>query len=197
MSSAILFAEHLPGILMAGGAAILAMLMLLNLRSRLARRRQAESPREFIERVREEAGEPAAPVEIKGSHATSLHLEETAKRLIAQIDGRASRLEELIRRADERLRRLEEAEAPAPVASISPMKLNGRDREDAEESGGYQIRHPAEAGARRPWREPPDPLAASVYELADRGRTPVEIAQTLDEQVGKVELILALRACTA
>jgi len=38
-----------------------------------------------------------------------------------------------------------------------------------------------------------DPLSASVYELADRGRTPVQIAQYLDEQVGKVELILALR----
>ena len=38
-----------------------------------------------------------------------------------------------------------------------------------------------------------DPLAEQIYELADAGRTPVEIAQDLDEQVGKVELILALR----
>lgn len=38
-----------------------------------------------------------------------------------------------------------------------------------------------------------DPLTANVYELADRGRTNIEIAQYLDEQVGKVELILALR----
>ncbi len=38
-----------------------------------------------------------------------------------------------------------------------------------------------------------DPLSASVYELADRGRTPVQIAQYLDEQVGKIELIIALR----
>lgn len=41
---------------------------------------------------------------------------------------------------------------------------------------------------------PNDPLSASVCELSDRGRTPVEIAQLLDEQVGKVELILALRS---
>jgi hypothetical protein len=34
---------------------------------------------------------------------------------------------------------------------------------------------------------------AAVYELADGGRDPVEIARALDEQIGKVELILALR----
>ena len=38
-----------------------------------------------------------------------------------------------------------------------------------------------------------DPLTEEIYELADAGRTPVEIAQHLAEQVGKVELILALR----
>jgi len=38
-----------------------------------------------------------------------------------------------------------------------------------------------------------DPLAARVHELADSGFTSVAIARELDEQVGKVELILALR----
>ena len=40
---------------------------------------------------------------------------------------------------------------------------------------------------------PADPLTTTVYELADAGHGPVEIAQQLEEQVGKVELILALR----
>jgi len=43
----------------------------------------------------------------------------------------------------------------------------------------------------------PDPLTASVYELADRGLQSVAIAQNLDEHVGKVELILALRSSGA
>ncbi len=38
-----------------------------------------------------------------------------------------------------------------------------------------------------------DPLTRSVYALADDGRSSVEIARKLDEQIGKVELILALR----
>ena len=40
---------------------------------------------------------------------------------------------------------------------------------------------------------PLDPLTEAVYEQSDNGLTPVEIAQQLDEQIGKVELILALR----
>jgi hypothetical protein len=41
-----------------------------------------------------------------------------------------------------------------------------------------------------------DPLTRSVYEHADTGLSALEIAQQLDEQVGKVELILALREPT-
>ena len=41
---------------------------------------------------------------------------------------------------------------------------------------------------------PDDPLARSVYQLADEGMEPTQIAQQLDEHIGKIELILALRA---
>lgn len=43
---------------------------------------------------------------------------------------------------------------------------------------------------------PTDPLADSVYQLADDGLGPEQIARQLDEHVGKVELILALRAAS-
>ena len=60
------------------------------------------------------------------------------------------------------------------------------------------VRNPVEAYA---WltvaaNGPPvslDPLTQSVYELADTGYQPIQIAQELQEQVGKVELILSLR----
>ena len=39
-----------------------------------------------------------------------------------------------------------------------------------------------------------DSLTLAVYERADAGRNPIEIARELEEQVGKVELILALRS---
>ncbi len=38
-----------------------------------------------------------------------------------------------------------------------------------------------------------DPLTKQVYSLADAGRSPLNIARDLNEQVGKIELILALR----
>lgn len=39
-----------------------------------------------------------------------------------------------------------------------------------------------------------DTLTRSIYALADAGSDPLEIAKQLDEHVGKVELILALRS---
>jgi hypothetical protein len=41
---------------------------------------------------------------------------------------------------------------------------------------------------------PDDPLARQVYQLADTGLAPADIAQKIGEHVGKVELILALRS---
>jgi hypothetical protein len=38
-----------------------------------------------------------------------------------------------------------------------------------------------------------DPLNQQIYELADEGLAPVEIARRLEQQTGKVELVLALR----
>ncbi len=49
-----------------------------------------------------------------------------------------------------------------------------------------------QVGRKRRWRLR-DPSLPSVYELADTGYQPIQIAQELDEQVGKVELILSLR----
>lgn len=47
---------------------------------------------------------------------------------------------------------------------------------------------------RPPPRDPAvDPLNQQVYELSDEGLPPVEIARQLNQQTGKVELILALR----
>ena len=41
-----------------------------------------------------------------------------------------------------------------------------------------------------------NPLARRIYQLADSGRDSAQIAQELEEHIGKVELILALRTQT-
>lgn len=55
-----------------------------------------------------------------------------------------------------------------------------------------QVIEKLERGA-GPTEPPADPQTIRIYRLADEGRSPMEIAQELDEHVGKVELILALR----
>jgi hypothetical protein len=131
-----------------------------------ARRRRAAgqlTAREEMERLRQRGA-------VKGDlEQLMVEIEQLAKRLGGQLDAKAIHLEALLREADAKiveLRKLSEA-APPPAASASDEPT--------------------------PLAEPGDPLARRVCELADEGLTPVDIARRLDEHVGKIELILALR----
>lgn len=108
-------------------------------------------------------------------------LVQLARRILAQVEARSAQLEALIADADERiaeLRRLEERH-PALQDGGAPRPGGG-----------------ASGAARPPAREPDHPaggVTREVYALADRGLAPVEIARELDQHLGSVELILALR----
>lgn len=93
-----------------------------------------------------------------------VNAEELARRLAAHLDNKAMRLEALLDEAKATIERLESLSAAASRQGDAP------DGVDA-----------------------PDPIVRNIYRLADEGRAPLEIAQALDEQVGKVELVLALR----
>jgi len=93
-------------------------------------------------------------------------VDELSRRLAEELDRKAARLERLIAEADERLGRLEAA-----------LRRTGS----------------AADGHVGPGEGALDPVSVQVYELADRGYSAVEIAQSLGQHVGKVELILALR----
>ncbi len=97
-----------------------------------------------------------------------VQLEELARQTNAQIDNRATRLEILLAEADEKigtLRTLVERLEASPAPRDEPP---GPD-------------------------DAPNPEHVRVYELADGGKSPVEIARELERDVGEVELILALR----
>lgn len=134
---------------------------------------------------------------------------ESVRLLMTALDTRCKTLEVLLRQADERIRQLEDALDDRVGASIGPTRAA---LSEWPRHASTETRIPAPpptAGEEQPAAERPsvevaafgaayfggtlDPLTANVYELADRGRTPLEIARNLDEQVGKVELILALR----
>ncbi len=90
--------------------------------------------------------------------------EELTRRFAAQLDNKAARLEQLLELADERIERLERA----------------------SRTGGS-------SGAASNGTPSIDPTTLEIYRLADEGQNPVEIAKSLGQHTGKVELILALR----
>lgn len=105
------------------------------------------------------------------------------------MSDRVERLEAQLAEAHERIGALE-ALLTEPVMAPSPVRMHRG-----------LVSHPDEESARpSPARSAPvpapisdDPAANRIYELADAGKSPVEIAATLAEHTGKVELLLNLR----
>jgi hypothetical protein len=99
-------------------------------------------------------------------------MKELTERLAVELDRKAERLEKLIAAADERILRLEgTVRAETRVVEVKPE-------------------------ARRREVSPLESVHREVYELADAGLTPVEIAKKLDQPTGHIELILNLRKGT-
>src|SRR4051794_5358171 len=112
--------------------------------------------------------------------------EEMLRRMTAQLETRAARLELLINQADERLARLQ-----AAIATSPPQNGPGRSAPPAEAAAGTALPEP---GASKTSVEPEYPAPklvessphGPVYELADQGRTPRQIAQQLDRPYGEI-----------
>ncbi len=164
---------RLPAVVMVVVMVGFAIFMTFSIRGKISRRNAARpSARELMEQMK---SHPRVVTGDAQGYTAELH--DTARRLSAQLDNKAQRLEKLIEDADQRIAALGSSAAatppatgavPTPATPAAPAPSNGEQRVD--------------------------PLTEEIYELADAGRTSVEIAQHLDEQVGKVELILALRA---
>ena len=141
--------------------------------------------------------------------------EEMLRRMSAQLETRAAKLELLIREADEKLQKLEKlARSPVPDQEPAasqwqpgpppgPPGLAGTEgaaswkAEPAlsQESARDALVVGAAAGEAAPsGSDPRNARHAEVYDLADRGRTPPQIAQQLKRPSGEIELILALRS---
>jgi hypothetical protein len=119
--------------------------------------------------------EPATEGRSPRLSSVACEAEELAERLAERVEMQASRLEELISEADARLRKLETMCKPPTAAARGGVIAEPRPFRASPSSNGA------------------DPLSQRVYGLADQGLPAVEIARRLEEQIGKVELILALR----
>lgn len=156
--------------------AIFTVLIRIFRRGAARRARDGGDPTERLEQIREQAqarsvrtGPPSDPV--------TAETVDTVTQLIAQLDARAVRLETLVDRAEAAIDRLSTADLaapPPPPARTAPP--------------------PMETPTTKPALGPEsDPMHRRVYELADAGRGPIDIARELGQPTGQVELILALR----
>ncbi|MCK4872158.1 MAG: hypothetical protein KAS72_05500 [Phycisphaerales bacterium] len=210
----------LAALLFAGGALLLIALLIIRMRRQQAQRRHAyRPPRERLATIRKDAAQrddlhtTMADVE-ELTRRCAAHLDNKAARLeylITLADDRLARLEASASGEPVPTSPAAYGEDPtAPLADLRPdqegpppptrrqMEQRATRTARADAAPNVFDAAPIKAGDGLPSpviTEPPDdPLTRRVYQMADRGAEPVEIAQTLDEQVGKVELILALRS---
>jgi hypothetical protein len=166
------------GLLVLAGVVLVTMAVMGSyIKRRKAGLPRVQSSSDQLERLKQERG-------VRGDlEELMVEIEQLAKRLGAQLDAKTMHIERLLREADERideLRRLRDGDEP-------PQRRGAPRRESW--SGGFE--QPAEPRLDETVSD--DPVARSVYQLADAGVAPMEIARRLNEHVGKVELILALR----
>jgi len=155
-----------------GGVLLVTTALMIRLRNRRREQLPNLSAAEQIERNRQARG-------MRGDlEQVMVEVEQLARRFGAQLDAKSIQLNKLIEQADERIARLEALEQTKGQMPSSQMVMP-------------PAQAPQPPGVLRDNSE--DELTQSIYRLADAGNDAVEIARTLREHVGKIELILALR----
>lgn len=164
------------------GVLLITMSMMMGIRKKRRRSHMQGTAREQVEELKHKKA-------MRGDlEQLMVEIEQLAKRFGAQLDAKTVQMEQLLDEADRR---------------IADLKRLGQEREQrsaSAEPGSSSLTPPTSASTnpqpQTPSPQPPSPddaVKRSVYDLADQGHDPVQIAQKLDEHVGKVELILALR----
>ncbi|MEX2213324.1 MAG: hypothetical protein WD768_04310 [Phycisphaeraceae bacterium] len=184
----LLAAFDMMSMLPAAGVMLIVMAMFSMLRKR--RKNEAANPQlapqEQLERNKQLRGMRGDLEELM------VEIEQFAKRLGAQLDAKAIQLETLLKQAE---RKAQELKALGGNSHSSPrQETSPRDiSETASPSRTAASTRTATETATKVESETTDPVAKAVYRLADQGLAPHDIAQKLNEHVGKIELILALR----
>jgi len=155
-------------------AVIIVAIVMLMLATHRRSRDSGPSPREY---AREQIARLRDQQQIRDDMQELLvQLQELSRQINAQADTKFAKLEAAIADADRRIARLErllQAADALPAAGASP-----------DESSSTSPAQPPERG---------DPFRRRVFELADAGLDPVQIAKQTGRNTGEIELILNLR----
>lgn len=189
--------DAVSGVMIVLGILIITVLTTVSLRRKSAARQNSRTTsRELIEQVRRHAEHGRAD-DVDAAGARFL---DDAQRLMAQLDNKAARLEQLIADADDRMQRLarsspsrESTTPAAPPLRVESIRPPAAPLEKQTIAPRASRQNNVSSSQTDQFHGAIDPLMRAVYDLADDGRRPIEIARELDEQVGKIELILALR----
>jgi phage shock protein A len=134
-----------------------------------------------------------------------VELSEMARQITAQLDTRATKLELLIKEADEKLAALRAALAAPnhqspdhhPAHRSGGIDSTTDSTRDSKRASSVSDARPTTSPLAKESAIPPAPTMdqrhAQVYALADEGRAANEIARLLQRPAGEIELILALR----
>ncbi|MEM7577637.1 MAG: hypothetical protein AAF328_09190 [Planctomycetota bacterium] len=163
------------------GVLLVTASMFIGLRNRKKRGAQHVTAREQVERAKQREGLK------RDIEALAVEIEEMARRIGAQLDNKAARLETLLDQADAAADRLEHARLAMlnPATSRMPTSPINADQSDPSATSGVKSPgHPAGSG---------DRLTADVLQLHGQGMSAAEIARAVGEDAGKIELILALQ----
>ncbi len=174
------------------GILMIVTALMMMLRNKRRRRAQSLTPMEQVERYQQERGMR------QDLESLMVEIEQLARRFSSQLDAKSVQLEKLLREADEKIAQLQQTTAATqtktPPQTQSPS-LPGAGKEPGvlPPEVKHASPHKAHADAQARSGAGEDELARQVYRLADEGLTSDQIARRLNEHVGKVELILALR----
>lgn len=151
---------------------ILVVISLLLIVTRRRLRESRNSPRAYareqIHRIREERHVNHEVQDVM------VELQQLSRQINAQIDTKFAKLESAIRSADDRIDRL----------TRLLRQTDGQPTLDVTVADNAPAVDPAPR---------PHSTRRLIYQLADAGRTPIEIARELATTTGEVELVLALR----
>ena len=150
--------------LLVGGIMLVIASGMMMLRNRKRNAAARVTARDRLEEARADTRERGQ--QRKDLESVALSIEEMARRVGAQLDNKASRVEALLDEAERTIRRLESARFAAERPLAPPV--------------------PA------PPPSAVEDLSARVRRLASEGKSPPTIAAEVGEHVGKVELILSL-----
>jgi len=193
-------ADPTANAIMIAGIVLIAAVLLLNIRKRFKARDAADddTPRDRLDRMDQVSRTR------NDMRSMMVELEELTRRFGAQLDNKSRRLDRLLEEADERIAELRRLQGLPPRDPATHSERDGRESTGAMHGGDAPHAGDApgdafdSADAPGAGGDPTggDPFAGRVYALADDGKDAHQIARELDEHVGKIELILALRQPT-